>query len=76
MHFDFRVNMNTLIGKQVVLAETHLILHEGLLALRLLQNVPTTSRLENLRKDPVMKWMFSELDLLQAAFLVHLRPGV
>ena len=59
----------TFIRKSVVLVETHLTLHEGLLALRLLQNVPSTNLPEHLEEDPVLKWMYSELDLLQEALL-------
>ena len=59
----------TFIRKSVVLVETHLTLHEGLLALRLLQNVPSTGLPEHLEEDPVLKWMYSKLDLLQEALL-------
>ena len=59
----------TFIRKSVVLVETHLILHEGLLALRLLQNVPSTNLPEHFEEDPVLKWMYSKLDLLQEVLL-------
>ena len=52
--------------------ETHLILHEGLLALHLLQDVPATSSPGAPSGRSCNEVVFSELDLLQVALLVHL----
>ena len=54
--------------KMSLMVQTHLILHEDLLELRLFQKFLPPVSWRILHVDPVLKWIFSELDLIQKVY--------